>query len=424
MPGLLKRVGSVAAAGAAAIMLGGCASTLRPETPVAVDTLGYNTAVAEAKQRQLLLNIVRLRYNDPVNFLDIQTLTTEDSTTTAAGLGTALGLDDGPFTEVLGVDGAYERAHTPTMIYGHLRGKEYANRLLKPVPPSSIFLLSQSGWSVERLMLCCIARMGDLENARSAAGPTPSELPDNRDFKALAAKMRFLQQRGDLIVQVVPNEAEEGAAEDVTAAASGPQPTLEIKWTGEGPPPLALATGGEDDPGSRIVIKWRTDESDTARTAQDVAGMLRDNHVAIPTDLAGARYLATLSSRGDAIGDYAVRGRSLLGILSALSQTVNVPAEHAGLVQQTAGGSGASAISPCTPAPPWSDVLDSYFAVQSSKSRPENASIAVPYRGHWFYIDDTCRSAKSTLDLIGHLYALQAGIGGAGESDAIVLLGG
>lgn len=362
------------------VFLASCASAIRPNTPVAVDTLSYNQAIANAKQQQLLLNIVRLRYNDPVNFLDIQTFTTEDSTLTAGELTSGVGLGGEAFADFGTALGRYERAHTPTMIYGHLRGGAYAQQLLKPVPPSSIFLLSQSGWSVERLMLCCVARIGDLDNARAAAGPTPDIMPDNADFKALAAKIRALQVNGDLRVQVVE----------------------------------------EEDTGARVLMKWQKDASGGEALAQ----FMRKHSAGDIQELPNNRYAAEITTRGNELGEFSVRGRSLLGIMSALSQTVNVPAEHSALVVETGGGAASRLAGPCMPAGPWGDVIEGYFAVQSSKTRPDGASVAVPYRGHWFYIDDTCRSAKSTLDLLGHLFALQAGLSGAGESDAIVLLGG
>ena len=77
----------------------------------------------------------------------------------------------------------------------------------------------------------------------------------------------------------------------------------------------------------------------------------------------------------------------------------------------------------CSAGAPWSEVIGDYFAINWSTGKPEGASVAVPYRGVWFYLDDTCRSAKSTLDLIGHLYALQAGLN-QGSRDTLLLIGG
>ncbi len=305
----------------------------------------------------------------------------------SGGLASAFGLDDGPFTEVLGGNANVSSKHTPTIVYGALAGEAYATQLLRPLSPASIFLLSQSGWSVERLLLCCIARVGDIDNARSASGPTPDVLPDNSAFRRLAAHLRTLQVDGGLIVQVI---------EDADGA---PQ----------------------------VVMKWQRNSP----AGEDVAASFERHKIARVSQLADGRLMAVLSIRGDASGDYSARGRSFLGILSALSQTVHVPGEHRAMTGQTRDTRPLTArmtypqVSPaCTPAAPWSEVTGNYFAVQYSAEPPKTAAVSIPYRGYWFYIDDRCRRAKSTLDLIGHLYALQASLSGADDSKALILLGG
>lgn len=359
--------------------LGACASQ-RTTAPIARDTLAYSNAISHAQQQQLLLNIVRLRYQDPVSFVEVQTLTTEDTRTRGARLATAIGLDTGSFDEVLSGDAFQQNSESPTAVYNVLRGGAYAQQLLHPVAPESIFLLSQSGWSVERLMLCCVARMGDLENARAASGPTPEQLPDNRIFREFARRMRQLQVSGDLLVQVL-NDA------------------------------------GEAD--ARIVITWHagSDEGDA------LAQMFESHRVAAHFSRGKRHYTAELATRSARRGDAPVRGRSLLGMLAALSQTVDVPPEHAALVTHTSSARTSSPRAPCSPGAPWDAVIGDYFAVNWSAAPPSSAAVSVPYRGYWFYIDDTCRSAKSTLDLIGHLYAIQAGLSDHGQRDTLLLIG-
>ncbi len=366
--------------GILAASLCACA-TPRLTTPIARDTLLYSGEVARAQQEQLLLNIVRLRYNDPVSFVEIERMTTEDSRSVGLGIASAFGLDDGPFNEVLGADAAAGKSETPTAIYNVLRGGAYAQQLLQPVSPESIFLLSQSGWSVERLMLCCVARIGDLDNARSAAGPTPEMLPDNSDFRELAHRMRQLQLSGDLLVQVFDDKA--------------------------GAPP-------------RVVITWHAG----SEAGDGLAAMFRSHKVAAVFAVEDNLYSAELATRSEKKGDAPLRGRSILGMLAALSHTVDVPPEHADLVTQTRGGTQGRSLTACSPAAPWGEVIGDYFAVRWSAERPDGAAVAVPYRGVWFYVEDSCRSAKSTLDLLGHLYALQAGLNQAGARDTLLLIGG
>ena len=365
---------------AAVLVVTGCASP-RTVAPVARDTMTYSTELARAQQEQLLLNIVRLRYNDPVSFVEVDTLSTEDSGTVSGGLAGAFGVSSGDFVDVLNPAGSVERSATPTVVYRNLRGGAYAEQLLQPVAPESIFLLSQSGWSVERLMLCCIARIGDLDNARAAAGPTPAILPDNRGFRDLAALMRELQNSGDLLVQVL-----EGDGKDAKP---------------------------------RVVVSWHAGTP----AGEALARMMQAHQIGLHPGLENGFHVADISSVGHRAGVAPARGRSILGMLSALSQTVEVPPEHDALVGHTIGGAPQRQISACLPAGPWGTVMDDYFAVRWSSKKPKGAAVAVPYRGYWFQVDDTCRNAKSTLDLLGHLYALQAGLAAKGSSNTLLLIG-
>lgn len=108
-------------------------ATPRATAPITRDTLAYSAEVARAQQEQLLLNIVRLRYNDPVSFVEIERMTTEDSRTVGLGLATAFSLDGSPLNEVLGAQAAGEQSQTPAAIYNVLRGGAYAQQLLQPV---------------------------------------------------------------------------------------------------------------------------------------------------------------------------------------------------------------------------------------------------------------------------------------------------
>ena len=331
---------------------------------------------------------MKLRYNDPVSFVEVDKLTTEDSREFSKSASTGIGIDAGPFDEILGIGGSYTRSHEPQIAFTVLRGDTYAKQLLSPLAPQAVFALSQSGWSIERLMLCCVSRFGDLENVRAAAGPTPEVLPDNSDFENFAKILREYQtsggnSEGNLRVQLI-----EGNDQDVVE--------------------------------QRVVLTW-------SEPAESGDSNLRNALVehGFTLDELNSVTIAPNSKAADA--PY-VRGRSLLGIMSALSQTVNVPAEHCQFVQQSKlPGSDTPSpcgkpINICEAASPWTNGLGNFFAVSYSDSRPQNA-VTVRYRDHWFFVDDSCRDAKSTLLLLGHLYALQASVSGAGESESLFLLG-
>ncbi len=363
--------------------LAACSTFERQAAPVAKDTLVYVEESARARQEQLLLNIVRLRYNDPVSFVELDRLTSQDRSATSGNASTTFLLNGGSVAEFLNSSINQSSSTQPTAVYAPLRGKAYAQQLLQPLPPASIFLLSQSGWSVERLMLCCVARIGNVDNARSIAGPFPDTVPDNQQFRDLASMMREAQLKGGLLVQVInPEETEE---------------------TGVVEP--------------KVILKW----TDDTEIGQRLASHLKDNWIAEVTPLPGGRFSAEITARGNVLGDFSVRGRSLMGIMSAMSTTVHVPADHKNIAPDAVGNI-ASAGGTCAAPDPWSHVTGGFFAVNTATEKPEDAAVAVLYRDNWFYVADECRGAKATLNLIDHLFALQAGISNGG--DTLLLLGG
>ena len=50
--------------------------------------------------------------------------------------------------------------------------------------------------------------------------------------------------------------------------------------------------------------------------------------------------------------------------------------------------------------------------------------MAIPYRDHWFYIDDRDADSKATFSLLMQLFALQAGQGGDTSAPVLTIPAG
>ena len=111
--------------------------------------------------------------------------------------------------------------------------------------------------------------------------------------------------------------------------------------------------------------------------------------------------LTTDAARRD--GQIAVATRSLMASLFYVSQSVEPPMEdkEAGRVTVTCDSAGNEF--------DWRKVTGGLMQICSSNSRPDDAYVAVRYRGSWFYIDDSDLTSKSTFSLLTQLFALQAG---------------
>lgn len=336
---------------ALSIGLSGCATSYGAKS-VAPSGLSYNTAIAESLDQQLLLNLVRLRYRDTVVFMDITSVTTQHEYSAGFSAETAIPFRQaGDGASVITPSAGYLEA--PIITYVPVAGSEFATNLLSPISPETIVMLANSGWSIERLLNCCVERLGTLSNAPSASGPTPTSLPDNRDFRRLSSLLRDLQI--EELVSVERIASEDGIASGVY---------LVINAT----------------PGSRC------DELRTLINTPSCRGRFRLEKLVSP----------------DATDSLSVRTRTVLGALYALSHSVNAPKAHeaAGLVTNSNTKSSATTS--------WYEFLGEQFQVASSKTAPEQAFVMIEYRDHWFWIDDSDLSSKTTFNLMLFLLSLQS----------------
>ena len=56
----------------------------------------------------------------------------------------------------------------------------------------------------------------------------------------------------------------------------------------------------------------------------------------------------------------------------------------------------------------WRQLTGDLLRVKTAPSRPPAAAVAVPYRGHWFYIEDADLESKSTFALLLELFNMSA----------------
>jgi hypothetical protein len=339
----------------AALLVGGCSTTYGSRT-VPTTRFDYNEALAQSWNQQMLLNLVRLRYRDTPQFLDVSSVLAQF---TFGGSADASVLRiAGPGNDETGLGAGVEYSERPTITYTPLQGKDFAGRLLTPISPATIVLLSQSGWSIERLMLCCVHQINGIRNAPSAAGPTPDYVPRYEEFHRLSRLLRELQKGGALSVAL--RQAGEGEAkQDVLVVLFHPQnPEQEVRLED-----LAEQLGLE-----KGLREFRLTTVRVDRTAREIG----------------------------------LAGRPLTAVLFFLSQAVEAPAEHeaAGLVTVTRDSAGERF--------DWSRVTAPLLRIRSQAAEPASAFVKVRYRGWWFFIDDADLNSKTTFGLLHFLFSLQS----------------
>lgn len=314
----------------------------------------YNEAIVGSVNEQFIQNIVRLRYRDPTFFLDVSNVAATMKLDLSGGLDqSTIGLS-GSGDNILKFSAGAAYSTQPTISYAPLQGEEFVKSVLSPIPLEALFALTGSGWSARRVFGLCVERINGLENAPTASGPTPKVSPDRyHRFDRLLQLVEEVVNEGLIVPHIDPNTKE---------------PQLEIRSSPE--------------------------HSDTIREVKDLLGLDQNLEVyRIDGDF--------LRSRPDTLS---IRARPLMSIFFYLSHHVDTPQAHqaAGLVTVTRNRDGSEFDWGGTPA-------GRLFHLRQSEEEPDLAFLAIPYRGHWFYLADNDLESKSTFMLLTQLFRLQAG---------------
>src|SRR5215468_11257774 len=131
------RTGS--AVGVLALIASSCATGLGPHA-VRGERPDYNQQIVRSGDAEMLLNLVRLRYNDTPLFLELGSVVASYGYDAGVNAGGTIGTTPGSSSANLGASlGYYEH---PTVTYSPLAGDQFAERLLSPIPLDSIMLFS------------------------------------------------------------------------------------------------------------------------------------------------------------------------------------------------------------------------------------------------------------------------------------------
>ena len=128
------------------LVLFGCTG-IGPGT-VKRDRFNYVASISESWKRQMLLNLLKVRYTDAPVFMDISSVINSYSLEGDISLGGQLApVGRGDTFGALGAVGRY--TDKPTISYQPLAGEKFARNLMAPIPVTGVLLLrlSQNAWA-------------------------------------------------------------------------------------------------------------------------------------------------------------------------------------------------------------------------------------------------------------------------------------
>jgi len=328
---------------ALAALLGGCAS-IGPGT-VARDRYDYSDSISESWKRQMLLNIVKLRYLDPPIFVDVGQIVAGYSLETAASLG---GQVSSPHASnfTLGASGKF--TDRPTVTYTPLTGNAFVKALMTPLPPAAVFYMIQSGWPADGILQAALVSLNGLKNQETSINGTN---PPDADFLRALELLRDIQRSGAVSLRVKEQEGDHPATSILTFRA--------------------------------------------ANIGADTVGKIQELRTLLGLSQEATEFQLVFSGLASNDREVAVVTRSILHVMTAIGAQVEVPAEDVAEGRATPGlpaGDGAE--------------TRGLVRVHSSLEQPTDASVTVPYRGHWFWIDDRDLRSKRAFASMLLLFTL------------------
>jgi len=328
-----------------ALALTGCAH-LGPKT-VAVDRFDYSTAIADSWKQQTLLNIVKLRYMDLPVFVDVASIVSGYSMQTGVSVNGTLSSQNAIQGNFAALGGSAIYTDRPTITYVPMTGEKFLRGLITPIDPKNIFFMLQAGYPADFILGLTVESLNGVRNRSTAGGAAREADPE---FVRALELMREVQLAGAVGMRV-----EEDKSKSQTAV---------------------LFFRREDVP------------ADIVEKEAEIRRLLK-----LPAEQ--QKYVLTYSPMRGTENELAVNSRSMLQIMQAFASFLDVPKAH--LKDHRASPAFENA------AP--ESRLDR-VRIHSGKDKPVDAFAAVPYRGHWFWIDDGDWQTKRALTAVMFFFTL------------------
>lgn len=166
------------------LLLGGCTSVGTRTLPK--NQSGFNYAMIHSTEQQLLLNLIRIQFEDRPFFLSVESITTSNSLSVSGGpslnyspsnSGSYSASQDGKGTVLsqsisksfslsrsFGFSPNASYSDSPTISYSPLQGEKFTRQMLTSVNTNTIYLLLNSGWNPVRVMRTMVERLDDYDN--------------------------------------------------------------------------------------------------------------------------------------------------------------------------------------------------------------------------------------------------------------------
>jgi hypothetical protein len=324
------------------LILSGCAS-IGPTT-VSRDRFDYTAAISDSWKRQMLYNLVKIRYGDAPVFLDVSSVISQYEIAGQINLGATINNNPWSSSETLGASGNY--VDRPTITFTPIIGDKFARSLMSPIPPSVVLSLIQGGYPADLVLRLLVHEINGIRN-RYGGGARPRSA--DPEFHSLIQLMREIQSAGSIGMRHKKTGKEEEA------------------W---------------------LVLRRRKDPADES--------VSMEIHRILGLDPQANEFRLVYGAIPRDDKEVAILTRSVLELLIDLSTDIEVPAVE---VQE-------KRVSPSFAETDNGKKISPLLRIRNSPGKPGDAYASVAYRNSYFWIDDRDLKSKGFFSFLMFVFTL------------------
>jgi hypothetical protein len=323
-------------------VLAGCASVGPPT--VARDRFDYVEAISDSWKRQMLLNLLKVRYADAPVFLDVTSVISSYEFHGQAGLFGQQAPEGRAGDSFAGasINGSY--TDRPTITYSPLSSDKFARSLMAPIPITGIVLLMQAGYPADIVLRICANSVNGISNSYGGRG---GEDHGDPRYQELMRLMRDAQDDGTLGM---------------------------------------YSKKQQDQVDVRMFLRGPAEKLGRYRRIGELLGLDPDLD----------EYQLVYGAQPSRPGEIAIQSRSMMQVLVDFGSYVDVPPRdiEQGRVYMPERSAQTQQLFP--------PLLRVHWAAKL----PVDAHVGVRYREVWFWIDDRDHHSKAAFNFLMLLFSL------------------
>ncbi len=323
-------------------LLTGC--TAVGPTAIRSGRLAYNEAITETNNQQMLMVVIRNRYEERGSLLAVVSVTANVSVATSTGMQLGFGDDDNFAGNLVPFSAGVVYEENPTISYTPVEGEKYTQQLFSPVPMTAFAQLAAALTDPTYIYTTLVSSVNGIHNPDFLFA---SAEPDPR-FPRFVTLMTELTQ------------------------------AHRLNWV--------------EDPQhkGRFSVVIHHYAPTHAAEVSELLGLLG---LSAPQDQLKSVVLpVSLALEGRDTGGIGITTHSVFDLLEILSAAIEVPDDDQ-----------RNGVTTSYPAP---GPVGRELRIRYAKARPEHAYVAVEHRDGWFYIDERDQATKRFFRLLSTLWSV------------------